>query len=99
DFFVDMVPSLKEEFDIGGGMSGIISPFGEYVTEPIINEEGIAYGEINLDQIVEAKHMIDSTGHYARPDVTELVLKKDSKPVVKESVTPEIIKLKKTNKN
>lgn len=94
DYFIDMVPSLEGEFDVGGGISGIISPFGEFVSEPVINEEGIAYGDIDLDKILEANHMIDSTGHYARPDVTELVLNKDTKPVIRESITPEVIKLK-----
>lgn len=46
-------------------MPGIFSPYVDYVSSPVINEEGISYGELNLDQILDAKHMIDCTGHYA----------------------------------
>ncbi|GIN99041.1 nitrilase [Siminovitchia terrae] len=93
DFYTTLDPSIKDSFDLGGGMSGIISPYGEYVSPPVINEEGIAYGEIDLDQILDAKHMIDCTGHYARPDVTKLVLNQVKYSALNTNEQPAVMKL------
>lgn len=78
DFYQKLDPSLADSISVGGGFAGIISPFGDYVSEPIRNEEGIAYGEINLEKILDSKHLVDSVGHYARGDVTKLIVKKGS---------------------
>lgn len=89
DFYRAIDPSIEGNFDVGGGISGIISPFGEFVSEPVVNEEGIAYGEIDLDKILDAKHMIDCTGHYARPDVTQLILDTTKKSALNQPHQPE----------
>lgn len=77
DFYLELDPSIEGKLDIGGGISGIISPYGEFVSEPIIDEEGIVYGDVDFDQILDAKHLIDSVGHYARNDVAKLILNKN----------------------
>ena len=69
----DMIPdsfALKEQtvWDYPGG-SGIINPRGEYIVGPIFDKEEIVYGEIDLDQILRAKAIIDSAGHFSRPDI------------------------------
>jgi aliphatic nitrilase len=58
----------------GGGCSRIYAPDGSMITTPIPeDEEGIAYGTIDLSVIPLAKVAADPTGHYARPDVTRLL--------------------------
>ena len=74
----DMVPDdfeLKEHtpWEVRGG-SGIISPRGTYLAGPLYDQEGIVYADIDLEMIVWAKAMVDVVGHYARPDVTRLIL-------------------------
>ena len=54
------------------GGSAVINPFGEYLGGPIWDEEGIAYAELDMGQIREAKFDFDVTGHYTRPDVMRL---------------------------
>ncbi|MFE4972214.1 carbon-nitrogen hydrolase family protein [Kitasatospora sp. NPDC056651] len=53
-------------------LSGIFGPDGRAVTEPLIDEEGIVYGEIDLGRCVQPKQMHDIVGHYNRFDVFRL---------------------------
>lgn len=82
-FYKELDPSSEDTISVGGGLAGIISPFGDYVSTPVKNEEGIAYGEIDMELILDSKHLVDSVGHYARGDVAKLMInKKDTKPVI-----------------
>ncbi|MER6135497.1 nitrilase-related carbon-nitrogen hydrolase [Streptomyces sp. NPDC001815] len=58
---------------IGGG-SVIVSPLGEVVAGPLRDSEGIltAELELDLDQLTRVRFDLDTTGHYARPDVFTL---------------------------
>lgn len=53
-------------------LSGIFGPDGRPVTEPLIDAEGIVYGEIDLGRCIQPKQMHDITGHYNRFDVFRL---------------------------
>lgn len=83
DFYLELDPGNEGILEAGGGISGIISPFGDYVSPPVQNEEGIAYGEIDLELILDSKHILDNVGHYARPDVTQLLLNgRKNEPII-----------------
>lgn len=69
----DMIPDsfpLKDKtiWDYPGG-SGIINPRGEYIVGPVYDKEEILYAEIDLSQIIRAKSIIDTAGHFRRPDI------------------------------
>lgn len=49
--------------------SGIIGPDGRSVGDELIDDEGIAYGEIDLNRCIQPKQMHDIVGHYNRFDV------------------------------
>ena len=49
--------------------SGICGPDGAVIGEPLIDVEGIAYGEIDLSLCVQHTQMHNITGHYNRFDV------------------------------
>ena len=49
--------------------SGIIGPDGRAVGDELIDDEGIAYGEIDLNRCIQPKQMHDIVGHYNRFDV------------------------------
>lgn len=61
----------SKETCINGGCV-IISPYGEIIAGPLIDEEGLISAEIDLDTVIEAKFDFDVVGHYARGDVFKL---------------------------
>jgi nitrilase len=61
----------------GGGFARIYGPDGAPLSDALAeNEEGLIYAEIDLGMISLAKSAADPAGHYARPDVTRLLLNK-----------------------
>lgn len=52
--------------------SGIIGPNGAVVGEPLIDEEGIVYADIDLAKCIQPKQMHDILGHYNRFDIFDL---------------------------
>jgi aliphatic nitrilase len=71
----------------GGGSSAIISPRGDILAGPMGDEEGILYAELDSSLITKIKTVVDSAGHYARPDVVRLEIdRRPQKPIV--DVTP-----------
>ncbi|MBS1518196.1 MAG: carbon-nitrogen hydrolase family protein [Bacteroidetes bacterium] len=72
--FKKLYPEGKEWINTGN--SCIISPNGKFLAGPLLSEESILYGEIDLGLITASKRMFDAAGHYSRPDVFEFSLKK-----------------------
>ncbi|MFD5434513.1 carbon-nitrogen hydrolase family protein [Kitasatospora sp. NPDC127067] len=60
-------------------LSGIFGPDGRPVTEPLVDEEGIVYAEIDLGRCIQPKQMHDIVGHYNRFDVFRLHV--DNRPL------------------
>ena len=52
--------------------SGIIGPNGAVVGEPLIDDEGIVYADIDLSKCIQPKQMHDILGHYNRFDIFDL---------------------------
>lgn len=70
----DQFPLKKHTiWDFPGG-SGVINPRGEYIAGPVYEREDIVYAEIDPQQILRAKAVIDSVGHFSRPDILNLEL-------------------------
>lgn len=67
----------RQLLKVGGGFARIYAPDGSPIAEPIPEDrEGIVYADIDLGMISLAKAAADPAGHYARPDVTRLLLDK-----------------------
>ena len=62
----------------GGCMTAIISPEGRHLAPPLTEGEGILIADLDLSLIVKRKRMMDSVGHYARPELISATL--DSRP-------------------
>jgi len=58
----------------GGCMTAIISPEGRHLSPPLTEGEGILIADLDMSLIVKRKRMMDSVGHYARPELVSLTL-------------------------
>ncbi len=67
-----------DELLLRGG-SAIIGPDGQYIAGPVFDQETILTAEIDLSQIDKEKMTLDVSGHYNRPDVFDLGIKKSSR--------------------
>lgn len=69
----DDVPNVEELLTRkNSAFSGIIGPNGAVVGEPLIDDEGIVYADIDLAKCIQPKQMHDILGHYNRFDIFDL---------------------------
>ncbi len=96
-FHKDDIPdrfAFKEKFlqDVDGwinpGLSLIVDPDGKIVAGPVAEEETILYAEVRPDQLVGPRWQLDVAGHYARPDIFELRLHRNSTPFLQVEEPP-----------
>ncbi len=70
--FKSMYSADKEWINIGN--SCIVNPRGQFVAGPVSKSQDVIYGEIDLGEIPANKWILDTAGHYARPDVFTLTV-------------------------
>ena len=68
---------------LANGGSCIAGPDGEWLVPPIIDKEGVFVHEINFNRVLEERQNFDPSGHYSRPDVTQLTLNRNRQSVLK----------------
>jgi nitrilase len=56
-----------------GCMTCIISPEGRHLAPPLTEGEGMVIADLDMKLITKRKRMMDSVGHYARPELLHLV--------------------------
>lgn len=67
------VPNVDELLDRkSSAFSGFIGPNGAVIGEPLIDEEGMVYADIDLSKCIQPKQMHDILGHYNRFDIFDL---------------------------
>jgi nitrilase len=69
---VEDLASQSEVMCRGG--SAIISPLGEVLAGPLFDKEGILFADLDLAEVARSKFDFDVVGHYARPDVFQLIV-------------------------
>lgn len=65
------IPGEDEDLILTGG-SAVIAPDSGYLEGPVFGEPCIVYAEIQPERIAEGHLVLDTDGHYSRPDVFHL---------------------------
>ena len=73
----------------GGCNTAIIGPEGTHLCAPITEGEGMVVADLDFSLITKRKRMMDSVGHYARPDLLKLWLNPSDSAMVQTN-TPAI---------
>jgi predicted amidohydrolase len=68
---LEAIPGENSHLILRGG-SAIIGPDAEYLAGPVFDKPRILYSEIEPARITEGHLVLDTQGHYARPDVFHL---------------------------
>lgn len=61
---------------VSRGGSCVVGPLGQLLAGPVYDRETILLADLDLNDIVRSKLDFDVTGHYARPDVFQLIVTK-----------------------
>jgi predicted amidohydrolase len=65
------IPGDDSDLLLRGG-SAIIAPNTDYLAGPLFDEAGLLYAEIQPERVTEGHLVLDTDGHYSRPDVFHL---------------------------
>ncbi len=87
----DQVPdryAFKERLPAAGawlnpGDSVIVDPDGKLLAGPAHEEETILYAEVDVQKLRGARFQLDVAGHYARPDVFDLTVNREGRPLIR----------------
>jgi nitrilase len=69
---------------INPGGSVIVDPDGKFLAGPANEIETILYADVRPEQLVGPRWQLDIAGHYARPDVFELIVHRRQTPIIRE---------------
>jgi nitrilase len=64
------------------GGSAIAGPDGNWIVEPVADEERLVIADLDIALVAQERHNFDPTGHYSRPDVFTVTVDRSRREAV-----------------
>jgi nitrilase len=64
------------------GGSAIAGPDGNWIIEPVADQERLIVADLDITQVAQERHNFDPTGHYSRPDVFTVTIDRSRREAV-----------------
>jgi nitrilase len=77
DLILEKCPDI-----LANGGSCLAGPDGKWIIEPEANQEKLLTATIDFRRILEERQNFDPSGHYSRPDVTQLIVNRQRQSTV-----------------
>jgi aliphatic nitrilase len=71
----------------GGCFTAIVSPEGTLLAPPLTDGEGMVLADLDLSLVAKRKRMMDSVGHYSRPELLSVLIDRSPQPHLREKST------------
>jgi nitrilase len=68
---------------MSSGGSAVVGPLGDYIVEPVFGREDMLIADLDIRDVAYSQLDFDVVGHYARPDVFQLLVNEEKKESVK----------------
>ena len=70
----------------GGCFTAIVSPEGSLLAPPLTEGEGMVIADLDLALVAKRKRMMDSVGHYSRPELLSVLIDRSPQPHLREKI-------------
>lgn len=77
----DLIAGNMPEMPADGGTC-VANPDGSWLVAPIAEEETMVYAELDPKAVLRERQNFDPSGHYSRPDVTQLTVNRERQSVL-----------------
>jgi nitrilase len=70
----------------GGCFTAIVSPEGSLLAPPLTDGEGMVIADLDMALVAKRKRMMDSVGHYSRPELLSVLIDRSPQPHIREKI-------------
>lgn len=78
----ELILESLAEMPANGG-SCVATPDGSWLVEPVVGTEALLFAELDPRQVLRERQNFDPSGHYSRPDVTQLTVNRERQRAVR----------------